>query len=71
MCKLSFYQNRRIKYRFIANSVYFSSSVQKDTNVIFLILNGLNDAKDILINGKLFNGISVIFISEIEGWNDI
>ena len=32
-------------------------------------MNGLNDAKDILINGKLFQGIGVIYISEIENWD--
>ena len=37
--KLLFYVNR-YKYRFIANSLLFSSSLQKDTNVIFIITNG-------------------------------
>ena len=37
--KLLFYVNR-YKYRFIANSLLFSSSIQKDTNVIFIITNG-------------------------------
>ena len=49
----------------------FSSSIQKDTNVIFITTNGLNDAKGILINGKLFPGIGVIYTSEIEGWKNI
>ena len=53
------------------NSIYFSSSVQQDTNVISIIVNGLNDAKNALINGKLFKGIGVIYTSEIDGWNDI
>ena len=68
--KLLFYTNR-YKYRFIANSFLFTSSIQKDTNVIFIETNGLNDAKKILINGKLFQGIGVIYISEIEGWKKI
>ena len=51
--KLLFYENK-YKYRFIANSLLFSSSIQKDTNVIFITTNGLDNAKDILINGKLF-----------------
>ena len=51
--KLLFYANK-YKYRFIANSLLFSSSIQKDTNVIFITTNGLDNAKDILINGKLF-----------------
>ena len=63
--KFLFYANR-YKYRFIANSLLFSSSIKKDTNLIFITRNGLNDAKNILINGKLYQGIEATFISEIE-----
>ena len=56
----------KYKYRFIANSLLFSSSLHKDTNVIFITTNGLNNAKELLINGKLFQGIGVIFTSEID-----
>ena len=63
--KVLFYANR-YKYRFIANSLLFSSSIKKDTNVIFITKNGLNDAKNILINGKLYQEIGVFFISEVE-----
>ena len=41
--KLLFY-SKKYKYRFIANSLLFSSSIVKDTNVIFITKNGLNDA---------------------------
>ena len=41
--KLLFY-SKKYKYRFIANSLLFSSSIVKDTNVIFMTTNGLNDA---------------------------
>ena len=68
--KLLFYANR-YKYRFIANSLLFSSPIQKDTNVIFITINGLNNAKEILINGKLFQGIGLIYTSEREGWKNI
>ena len=68
--KLLFYANR-YKYRFIANIVLFGFSIQKDTNVTFITTNGLNDAKEILINKKLFQGIGVIYTSEIEGWKNI
>ena len=61
----------RYKYRFIANSLLFSSSIQKDKNVIFIITNRLNNAKGIIIYGKLFQGIGVIYTSEIEGWKNI
>ena len=68
--KLLFY-SKKYKYRFIANSSLFSSSIKEDTKVIFITANGLNDAKDILIDGKIFRGIGVICISEIENWNEI
>ena len=68
--KLLFYANR-YKYKFIAKSLLFSSSIKKDTNVIFITTNRLTDAKNILIYGKLYQGIGVIFISEIEDWEKI
>ena len=68
--KLLFY-SKNYKYRFIANSLLFSSSIQKDTNAIFIVTNGLNDANEILINRKLFQGIAVIYISKIDGWKNI
>ena len=68
--KLLFY-SKRYKYRFNANSLLFSSVIIGNTNVIFITTNGLNDVKDILINGKLFQGIGVICISEIENWDKI
>ena len=65
------YYSKRFKYKFIANSLLFSSSIKEDTKVIFITTNGLNDAKEILINGKIFQGIGVIYISEIENWDKI
>ena len=63
--KLMFY-SKKYKYRFIANSLLFSSLIKEDKKIIFITTNGLNDAKDILINRKIFQGIGVIYISEIE-----
>ena len=47
------------------------SSVAQDTNVIFLICNRLNDARDSLINGKLYKSIGVLNISEIKVWTKL
>ena len=66
--KLMFY-SKKFKYRFIANSLLFSSSIKEDTKIIFITINGLNDAKDILINRKRSQGIGVIYIPEIENWD--
>ena len=68
--KLRFYSNK-YKYRFIANSLLFSSAIKDDTKAIFITTNGLNDAKHIRINRKLFQGTGVIYISEIENWDKI
>ena len=65
------YCSKRYKYRFLANSLLFSSAVKEDINAIFITTNGSNDAKEILINGKLFQGIGVIYISEKENWDKI
>ena len=68
--KLLFY-SRKYKYRFIANSLLFCSAIKENTNDIFITTNGLNDAKYILINGKLVQGTGTIYISEIENWDKI
>ena len=62
---------KKYKYRFIANRLLFTSAIKADTKAIFITTNGLNGAKDILINGKLFQGIGVIYISEIANWDKI
>ena len=69
--RLLFKENKRIKYRFIPNSILLSSSVQEETQVIFLTVSGLNEARDIFINGKVYKAIGCIFTNEIEGWDKI
>ena len=69
--KLIVKENTRVKYRFIPNNILISSSVQEETEVIFLIVEGLNDARDILINGKLYKSIECVYTNEIEGWDKI
>ena len=69
--KLSRYGTQCYKYRFIVDSLFFSSSVVQDTNVIFLICNGLNDVRDSLINRKLYKSLGVININEIKDWTKL
>ena len=70
--KLLFYSRKcKYKYRFITTSLLFSSAIKEDTNAIIITTNGLNDAKDILINSKLFQGIGIIYTSDIENWDKI
>ena len=46
-------------------------AIKEDTNAICITTNGLNDTKDMLIKAKLFQGIRIIYISEIENWDKI
>ena len=48
-----------------------SSSIEQDTNVIFLMCNGLNDAKESLINGKLYKTLGLVNTTEIKDWNKL
>ena len=70
--KLWFYSsNYKCKFGFVANSLLFSSAITEETNAIFITTNELIDATHMLINGKLFQGIGAIYISEIENWDKI
>ena len=62
---------KKYKYRFIVNSLLFSSSITNDTKTIFITTNGLNDAKYIIITGKTFQGIGIIYTTEVEDWEKI
>ena len=39
------YYSKKYKYRFISNSLLFSSSIKEDTKVILITTNGINDPK--------------------------
>ena len=69
--KLSRYGTQQHKYHFIIDSLLISSSVIQDENVIFLICNRLNDARDSLINRKLYKNLGVININKIRDWTKI
>ena len=43
----------------------------QDTNVIFISCNGLNDAKETLVNGKIFKTLGVIDINQTEEWQKL
>ena len=52
-------------------SLILSSSIKNDTEKIFLVTNGLSDAKYSLINDELFQTIGVINLRDIENWEKI
>ena len=62
---------RRYKYRFIIDNLLFSSALTNDTNVIFVSCKGLIEAKESLINGKLFKTLRGINLAKIEHWEKI
>ena len=63
------------KYRFVLKSLIFSSNITNDTDSIFLISNGLNDAKKIFVGeksrGRLEDAIGICYLSEISDWETI
>ena len=60
---------KRYKYRLIINNLLFGSSLTKDTNVIFVSCNGLNNAKESLISEKTFKTLGIVNINQIESWD--
>ena len=71
--KISLYarSNYRYTFRFIANSLLFSSNLAEETKAIFIVSNSLLEAQTIFINDKNFQGLGAVYTSEIENWDDI
>ena len=59
------------KYRFVLKSLVLSSNITNDTDSIFLLSSGLNDAKKIFVGGKLEEAIGICYLSEIDDWETI
>ena len=62
---------KKHKYFFIITSLLFSSSFTDETNVLFISRTGLNDANKALINGKFYQTLGVINLSEIYNLENI
>ena len=63
--------NYRYTFRFIVNSLIFSSSLTEDTKAIFIVTNSLLETPTHFINDTNYNGLGVIYTSEIENWSYI
>ena len=59
------------KYRFVLKSLILSSNITNDTDSIFLLSSGLNNAKKIFVGEKLEEGIGICYLSEIDDWETI
>ena len=59
---------KKTKYKFVLRSMIFSSNIINETDTIFLLVEGLNDARKIFINDSLETGIGVCYLSEVKNW---
>ena len=53
------------KFRYILNGLLFSCRITNKANVLFIICNGLSNARYSLINGKSIRTLGVIHFSQI------
>ena len=67
--KLTKYKNYR--YRFVLQSILFSSNIENETDVILVVSNELNNAKKVLINKNLESTLGICFLTEIRDWDII
>ena len=69
--KLQLYKNNR--FRFVLNTLLFSSNIVNDTDVIIITSNGLSNTKQALITKNnrpiLESTLGVCFLNEISEWN--
>ena len=63
--------NYRYTFRFIVNSLLFSSGFTEDTKAIFIVTNSLLEAPTHFINDTNYNGLGAIYTSEIDRWHYI
>ena len=59
---------KKFKHRFLVENLLFSSSLQNETDIIFIKCNGLSDARKALINSKLYKTLGVVYLSEVKDW---
>ena len=69
--RLQLYKNYR--YKFVLQSLLFSSNIENETDVILVTANGLNNANKIKKNNQtiLESTLGVCFLSEIVDWDII
>ena len=64
-------KNKINTYRFVLQSLIFSSNVINETDVIFLVANGLSNTRYVFIKEKLEPTIGICYLSEIKDWEII
>ena len=63
------FKYKKYKYGLIIKTLLFSSSIKNDTQVIFLLCDGLKDAKEAFVNWKLYKTLGVVYLNEIKNWD--
>ena len=56
-------------FQFVPVGLLFSSGIKNTTNQIFIIVNGLNNPKISLINEKILNILTVIYLQQMKKWD--
>ena len=59
---------KKYRYRFLLESLLFSSNIENDTDVILISCEGLSDTKQPLINSKLTCLLGVCYLNELKDW---
>ena len=60
---------KKYKFRFIIESLLFSTNLQNKTGTIFITCDGLTEVKTTLINSKLYKTLGIVYLSEIKDWD--
>ena len=62
---------RKYRYRFVLESILFSSNIENETDVTFVTCDGLSNVNTALINKNLRDTLGVCYLHEIKDWNII
>ena len=58
-------------FQFVPVGLLFNSGIKDMTEQIFITVNGLNNPKISLINGKILNILAVIYLQQIKKWDSV
>ena len=59
-------KNKKYRYRFVLESLLFSSNFENNMDIIFILCQELSNAKEVLINSKLHSVLSVCYLNEVS-----
>ena len=62
---------KKYRYRFVLESLLFSSNFENNTDVIFVSSEGISNAKEALINSKLQNVLGVCYLHKLKSWEEV